>query len=121
MGWYTYCLKLFAFVSDQKLFGLDLLLLSCNLVLELLTLGFLFLLDVNHLGLQVFLVLLHFRDLVLLIFKLLLSVIKLLFLIVQPVDLCLELVWFLFLNHLDVTLSYLLDLGDARVREAVAS
>lgn len=65
----------------------------------------------NHLRLQVFLVLLHLRDLVLLVLQLLLRVVQLLLLIVEPVDLRLQLVRLLLLYHLDVALGDLFHLG----------
>ena len=74
----------------------------------------------HHLRLKVFFVRLDLGYLVLLVLQLLLRIIKFLFLIVQPVDLSLQLVRLLLLNHLDVPLSDLLDLAEARVAEAVA-
>lgn len=75
----------------------------------------------NHLRLQVLFVLLHFRNLILLILQLLLCIVQLLFLVVESVDLGLELVGLLFLDHFDVALGDFLDLGEAGVRETVAS
>jgi hypothetical protein len=75
---------------------------------------------VNHLRLQVLLVLLHLRDLVLLVLQFLLRVVQLLLLIVQAVDLRLKLIRLLLLYHLDVALSDFFHLGQARVGEAVA-
>lgn len=113
-------LELLALVGDESLLLADLLLLLGDLILELLSLLLLLLLDVHHLRLKVFLVLLHLRYLVLLVLQLLLRIIKLLFLIVQAVDLSLQLVGLLLLDHLDVPLRYLLDLAEAGVAEAVA-
>jgi hypothetical protein len=75
---------------------------------------------VHHLTLQILLILLHLRNLILLILQLLLRIIQLLFLIVQSVYLGLQLIRLLLLDHLDVPLRDLLNLRQARVREAVA-
>jgi len=112
-------LQLLPLLSNHGLFELDLLLLLGDLFLQLLPLLLLLLLDVHHLRLQVLLVLLHLRDLVLLVLQLLLGIIELLLLVVEPVDLGLELVGLLLLDHLDVPLSDLLDLAQARVTESV--
>jgi len=75
---------------------------------------------VHHLRLKVLLVLLDLGYLVLLVLQLLLRIIKFLLLVVQAVDLSLQLVRLLLLDHLDVPLSDLLDLAEAGVAETVA-
>ena len=99
---------------------MDLFPLCRDLVLQLPSFGLLLLLDVHHLRLQVFLVLLYLSDLVLLVLELLLRIVQLLLLVVEPIYLGLQLIGLLLLYHFLVPLSDLLDLREARVRETVA-
>jgi hypothetical protein len=75
---------------------------------------------VLHLVHQLLSVGFNFFDFLLLLSELVLGLFELLVLIPEPVDLCLQLVRLLFLNHLDVSLGDFLNLGETRVREPIS-
>jgi hypothetical protein len=70
--------------------------------------------------LQVRLQLLHVFDFVLLLLQFGLRLLELAVLVPQSVDLCLQLVWLLLLNHPDVAGRDLFDFGQTAVTESVA-
>ena len=101
------------FLLDLTLFIFDRILLLFDTVLEFLSLFLLLNLETVHGFLEVSPILLNVLDLSLLLTELCLGPVQLLVLVTQPVDLGLQLIRLLLLNHLCIPLSDLLDFGKA--------
>ena len=112
-------LEFIILLVDHLFLFFDSVTLVLDCLVELSTLRLLLITVVLHVFDQVLLDLLDVLNLNLLLFEQVLGLFKLLVLVSESVDLSLKLVRLLLLNHLDITIGNLLDLGKARVAETV--
>lgn len=107
-------LELFQFsvlILDSLLFKLDQFLLIINLLPHVTSLFVLVFLILQHVRLQIGLHLFHFFNLLLLLLEHVFGVLELFTFVAKLVDLCLQFIRFLLLDHLHVSFSYFFDFG----------
>lgn len=116
----SYLLNLFIFIFNLLFLLLNLLPLLLNLFIQVFSLLFFLLLVSLHLLLKLLPVPLYLFYLIFLIFQLFLSLFKFLMFISKSINFSFQLIRFLFFNDFHVSLSDLLYLSQATMRESVS-